>query len=194
MTSTTSIPNLHLLPDFKWTLEQYHHMIEAGVLTEDQRVELLFGKIVEMSPIGRFHAACVKQINRYFHKKMGDSVTIGIQDPVTLLGESEPEPDISILKYRNDNYVSRHPQGDDILLLIEVSDQTLQKDRTVKKTIYALAGVAEYWIVNLIDRQIEQHLEPQSNGNYTQVNIFSESDSFKSKSIGLVAAKDLLPY
>lgn len=194
MTSTTAIPDLHLLPDFKWTLKQYHHMIKAGILTEDQRVELLFGKIVEMSPIGRFHAACVKQINRYFHKKLGDAVTIGIQDPVTLLEESESGPDISILKYRSDNYVSQHPQGPDIILLIEVSDQTLQKDRTVKKTIYAMAGVADYWIVNLIDRQIEQYLQPKNDGSYAQVNIFSESESFDSEHCGHVFVKDLLPY
>lgn len=193
MTSTTAIPDLHLLPDYKWTLEQYHQMIAAGVLTENHRVELLFGKIVATSPIGRSHAACVKQLNRYFHSKFGEEVTIGIQDPVTLVDDSEPEPDVSILKFREDNYVAEHPQGKDILLLIEVADQTLQKDRTVKKTAYALGGVPEYWIINLVDRQVEQYLGAKATGEYDRFNIIPEAGTIESPRLGQIEVKNLLP-
>ncbi len=129
--------------------EEYHKMWEVGILGEEERVELIQGEIVNMSPIGSKHAACVKRINALFSSMIGDKAIIGIQDPVSLDDYSEPQPDISILKPSEDFYKDRHPYAEDTLLLIEVADTTVESDTHIKIPLYARAGIPECWVIDL---------------------------------------------
>ncbi|MBI2910973.1 MAG: Uma2 family endonuclease [Chloroflexi bacterium] len=148
----------------RFTVEDYHRMAQAGVLGEDDRVELIEGEIVEMAPIGSRHAACVKRLNRMLSQRVGDRALIGVQDPVQLGERSEPEPDVALLQPRADGYASGHPGPDDVLLLIEVADTTLAYDRGVKIPLYGRAGVPETWLVDLEGHAIEQYTEPSPQG------------------------------
>jgi len=145
-----------------WTfsVDDYHRMLETGILGEDDRVELLQGEIVRKFPISRLHAACVSRINELFHDLLGKSATIQVQNPVQLNDSSEPEPDVTVLKRRDDFYAESLPMPADVLLLIEVADSSIDVDREVKLPLYAKAGVAEIWIVNLNEDQIESHSQP----------------------------------
>jgi Uma2 family endonuclease len=142
------------------TVEEYHHMIEAGILTEKERVELINGEILEMSPIGNEHSACVKRLNALFNKLLGEKVIVSVQDPVQMGDLSEPEPDIAILKPVEDFYATRRPTPADTLLIIEVADTPFDYDREIKLPLYAESGVPEYWIVNLANKEIEAHRSP----------------------------------
>lgn len=139
-------------------------MAETGVLRPDARVELLDGRIIDMSPIGPFHGGLVKRLSRMFNLKAKGRWTVSTQDPLCLDEFSEPEPDVMLLKPVADDYISRHPQPDDVFLLIEVSDTTLDFDRDEKLPAYGRAGIAEVWIVNLIDGTVEVYREPNFTG------------------------------
>lgn len=142
------------------TVDDYLKMVEAGILTEDDRVELLEGKIIEMSPAGNRHAAMVKRLTALFYRLLSGKVTIGVQDPVIASLYSMPEPDVVLLRYRADFYEHAHPQPSDILLIIEIADSSLDKDRRVKSRLYASAGIPEYWIVDLENNEVEVCREP----------------------------------
>lgn len=146
-----------------FTTDSYHQMIEAGILTENDRVELIQGELITMSPIGIRHAACVNKLTRKLSKHFLDQAIVSVQNPIELSAISEPEPDVALLVYRDDFYADRLPTADDVHLLIEVSDTTLTFDRTVKLRMYAEAGVPEVWLVNLIDNAIEIYRQPEAN-------------------------------
>lgn len=143
-------------------------MAEAGILHEDDRVELIEGEIVEMSPIGSRHAACVKRLINILVREVGDSGVVGAQDPVLLPDDSEPEPDVVVLRPRKDFYAEAHPTPSDVLLLIEVSETSLEYDREVKLPLYARASVPEVWIVDLASEEILVYSRPEG-GAYTEV-------------------------
>ncbi len=151
-------------PRKRFTVEEYHRMGEAGILHEDDRVELIDGEIIEMSPIGKRHAACVKRLNALLSRLLGQRAIVGVQDPLQLSNYSEPQPDITVLKFRDDYYAERHPMPEDTLLLIEVADTTLAYDRGIKLPRYASTGVPEVWIVNLPDEVIEVYRQPGASG------------------------------
>ncbi len=182
--TTTSIKDLPIL---EWTVKRYHRLAEEGILEEDDKIELLAGQIIRMSPVEIQHAACVKKIRKFFGKALPDDWMIGVQDPVTLDGFSEPEPDISVLKPKADFYAATKPTAQDVLFLIEVSDTSLEKDRNVKLPLYAQAGIPEVWIVNLIDETIEQYLNPSPDG-YQTAQTFTRKDTLLD-----LPVKDLLP-
>jgi Uma2 family endonuclease len=140
-------------------------MAAAGILTEEDRVELLDGEIVEMSPIGPRHAGTVNRLTRLFTKSLGDLATVSVQNPVLLSRTGEPQPDVTILAFREDGYGARLPEPRDVLLLIEVADSSAAVDRHLKLRLYAEAGVGEYWIVHLPGDRIEVYRDP-SNGRY----------------------------
>ncbi|MBD1863795.1 MULTISPECIES: Uma2 family endonuclease [Trichocoleus] len=144
----------------QFTVAQYHQMVEAGILTEDDRVELLEGEIIEMSPIGRRHAACVDRLNRLFSDRLRERAIVRVQNPVELSDRSEPQPDIALLKPRPDFYEAGHPQPQDILLLVEVADTTVEFDREIKIPLYAKSGVREVWLVDLNQNAIAIYREP----------------------------------
>jgi Uma2 family endonuclease len=133
----------------------YHRMAEAGIFDEDDRVELIDGEIVDMAPTGSKHASVVKLLTRFLSASIGKLAILSVQDPLHLDSRSEPEPDLMLLKPRDDFYAAAHPQAADVLLLIEVGDTTARFDREVKMPLYARHGVAEVWLIDLETRQIE---------------------------------------
>ncbi len=149
----------------KWTIEDYHQMIAAGIL-EDRLVELLNGEIVEMSPEGEPHAYYSNETANYLRKLLGDSVAIREAKPITIPeSNSEPEPDIAIVRPLGRAYLQHHPYPEDIFWLIEFSDSSLKKDLEAKAKIYAQASIPEYWVVNLKEMQLVVMRSPV-NGEY----------------------------
>lgn len=158
-----------------FTTEEYHQMLQAGILSEDDRVELIEGEIWEMSPIGSRHAGSVNRLNRALGKAFGDRVVVSVQNPVHLDGYSEPQPDLAILRYREDFYTEVHPTPEDTLILIEVADSSVQFDRNVKIRLYAKKGVPEVWLFVLPESRIEVYRDPSPEG-YQQVAIVRPGD------------------
>jgi Uma2 family endonuclease len=132
----------------KWTTEQYHELIAKGIL-DDRRVELLNGDIVEMPPESMSHAVYCGRTVEYLRELLKDLAELRETHPITLPNNSEPEPDVAIVRSPDTQYLSHHPYPEDIFCLIEYSDSTLAKDLNTKQQIYAQAGILEYWVVNL---------------------------------------------
>ena len=160
------------------TISEYHKMAEVGILTEKDKVELLNGEIIQLSPINSKHGGHVKRINKLLGKLLDDLAIMGVQDPIVIPDFSEPEPDISVLKPEEDDYTTKHPTSKDVYFLIEVSDSTLYLDRTVKLPIYAEAKIKEYWIVNLVDNSIEVYKNPQKD-NYDNKSTYHIGDEIE---------------
>jgi Uma2 family endonuclease len=139
----------------RFNVTEYYQMAEAGILTPDDRVELIEGEVIKLSPIGSKHAACVSRIIRQLILSLGEKATISPQNPVRLNNFSEPVPDIAVLKRRDDAYAEHHPFPEDVLLLIEVADTSVVKDRNVKVPLYAASGIPEVWLVNIPAQVIE---------------------------------------
>ncbi len=147
----------------RFTAQEYHGMVDAGLLAEDDRVELIDGEIVEMTPIGARHLACVVTLTHLLMEASGGRYFVSVQNPILLDEGNEPQPDLSLLKARPDPAGSL-PGPDDVLLVVEVSDSTLSYDRNVKLPRYGRSGVPEVWIVNLEARKIEIHSDPSPQG------------------------------
>jgi Uma2 family endonuclease len=139
-------------------------MAEAGVLGEDDRVELIGGEILDMSPIGRRHTACVKRLNRLLSRLVGDAAIVSVQDPVLLSEHDEPEPDLALLRPRPDFYASVDVTPDAVLLVIEVADSSVEYDRQVKAPLYARGRIPELWIVDLVRDHVAVYRDPTSGG------------------------------
>jgi Uma2 family endonuclease len=148
-----------------FTAAEYNRMGETGIFSEDDRVELIEGEIVEMSPIGKRHASCVGRLTNLFGRLLAERAIVWVQNPIVLNDYSEPQPDVALLNRRDDFYENSLPTPDDILLIVEVADTTLEYDRQIKVPLYAQAGIAEVWVVNLADEQIEIYSQPV-NGAY----------------------------
>ncbi len=188
MTTTTD----SLLDPYRWTVTKYHRLSEAGILDEDAGVELINGQIIKMSPVGDLHAACVDLLDELLRDLLGKKVQIRVQNPIVLNDFSEPEPDLAILRRRTNFYADGAPRPEDVLLVIEVADTTLAKDRLVKKTAYAAAGIAEYWIVNLPERQVEQYLRPAGD-DYQRAHTYKADQTVESEVTGPVTVEKLFP-
>ena len=161
---------------------EYHRMIETGIFTEDERVELIDGEIVHMTAIGPRHAACVDRLAELLRVKIGALAIVRVQSPVQLSEHSEPQPDLSLLKRRADFYAGSHPSPEDVLLVIEVADPTAEGDRQVKIPAYARAGIPEAWLVDLAEDRIEIYTQP-SNGIYQEIKRVLRGQRVASKSI-----------
>ena len=161
---------------YKLSVDDYHKLGEVGILTEDSRVELLEGELIEMAPIGGPHMAVVNRLNRLLVLAVGDLGVVSVQNPVRLTPHSEPQPDIAILNVGAGNAPAAVPGAQAVLLLIEVADTTLAYDRGTKLTLYATSGIAESWIVNLQSKCIEVYREPASDG-YSKRIDFNLQDS-----------------
>jgi len=152
----------------RFTAKDYHRMVAACILSEEARVELIDGEVVEMSPVGSRHVACVNRLDDLLHERLPrGSAIVQVQSPVALGEHSEPEPDITVLRYRADYYADALSGPADVLLLIEVADSSLAIDRRVKLPLYARAGIPEVWIVDLDAGLIERHTGP-TNDAYTR--------------------------
>lgn len=163
------------LTHHRFTVDEFLRMAETGILAEDDRVELLDGQIVEMSPIGPRHAGCVKSLIRLF-SPAADRAVVSAQDPVVLGPHAAPQPDLAILRPRADGYRRSHPGPHDTLLVIEVADTSVAPDREGKLPLYAAAGIPDAWLVNLPDDVIEVHRDPR-NGVYTVRRIARRGDA-----------------
>jgi Uma2 family endonuclease len=149
------------LPLKRWTVEEYHRMITAGILTADDRVELLEGQIIEIVPQDPPHASVTDETTDELKALLRGRAKVRSQFPITLAPNSEPEPDIAVVRIDERRYYDRHPNPDDIYLLIEVADSTLSKDRNRKAKVYAKANILEYWILDVNERQVFVFREPQ---------------------------------
>jgi len=155
---------MSVLAQHRFSVKDYYRMAETGVLRPDARVELLDGKIIDMSPIGPFHGSITKHLNQLFSAAAKGRWITQVQDPVHLDDHSEPEPDLALLKPVADFYRRRHPQPEDVFLLVEVSDSTLTTDQENKLPAYGHAGITEVWIVNLNELTVEIYREPHFTG------------------------------
>ena len=148
----------------RFTVDEYYRMAEAGILHEDDRVELIEGEVVEMAPIGSRHAARVTGLNSLFSQRVLPRALVSIQNPIHLDQHSEPQPDVTLLRPQPDFYASAHPTPQDILLVVEVSDSSTQYDREVKMPLYARHGIQEAWLVSLDEEVVEVYRNPGSQG------------------------------
>ena len=168
-------------------------MAEAGILKPDDRLELIEGEIVEMSPIGDRHSLVVMRATNIFARGLGDKTAISVQLPVRIDRHNELQPDVVLVRPRENFYGTRHPRPEDVVLLIEVSDTTLQTDQQVKLPIYARSAVAEVWIVDINNDAIHIYRAPKSN-KYTSITIKQRGDSVSPAAFPTFAVKvdDLL--
>ena len=144
------------------TVEEYRAMGEAGILSEDDRVELLDGHLISMSPIGPSHAHCANRLTELFGERNGPSIRLSVQNPVHLDDVSEPEPDLAL--YDSDAPTGRHLRPDDTVLVVEVADTSVEYDRDVKSDRYSRAGIPEYWVVDLANEVVEVFRRPEDDG------------------------------
>ncbi len=147
---------------YKWSVEDYYQIIESGVL-EGKSVELLEGEIIAMSPENPIHSSRIDTIADYLRDKLKDQAKVREAHPITL-DNSEPEPDVAIVRFDHNNYSDRHPYPQDIYWLIEVSNSTLSKDLEEKSVTYARNGIAEYWVIDLLNNKLWIFTQPQQNG------------------------------
>lgn len=154
---------------WRFTVDDYHKMAEAGILCEDDPVELIDGEIVRMSPIGSRHVASVGLANESAHAQIPRSSAFIIsQSPIRLDENSEPEPDLTVLRFRVDHYAGALPKPEDVLLILEVADSSLAYDRRTKLPLYAEAGIPESWLLDLDGEALERHTDP-AGGRYGTV-------------------------
>lgn len=176
-----------------FNVDQYYRMAEVGLLSPKDRVELIEGEIVEMSPIGCTHAGTVDRSSRFLIRKLSDAVQVRVQNPIRLSDFSEPQPDITLLRPREDFYTNSHPTSEDVLVVIEVADTSLNYDRNVKLPLYARAGIPEAWLMILPKDVIEVHSQPKD-GKYQKVQRLKRGKTLISPTLPAFSCKveDLL--
>lgn len=182
MVVTVPLPSSHTRSRHRFTVDEYEQMIKLGILTENDRVELIRGEVVEKMPANPPHASSVKRTNQKFSSTFGKRICVGIQDPIRLR-DSEPEPDISVMEFREDFYAEQHPLPSDVLLLVEVSDSSLAEDRNVKGPLFAENGIREYWIINLPDDCLEVYRSPQPDGTWADKLVLKRGDQVEIQSL-----------
>lgn len=154
---------LHL-PRRRFTAAEYHQMVEAGILAEDDRVELINGEIIELPPIGRCHAAILFRLTELFVHRFSDVALVGSQNPIQLSEDAEPQPDLTLVRRRSDFYDSGLPRPDDIFLVVEVSDTSVTYDRRLKIPLYGRSGIPEAWLIDLHQEAITIYRDPGPDG------------------------------
>jgi Uma2 family endonuclease len=163
-------------------VEEYHRMIEAGILDEDEDVQLIDGMLIAMTPQGRVHAFAIQELTRILVRQLGDDFRVLSQLPLTLAGDSEPEPDLAVVTAHEAASSTRHPGS--ALLVIEVAGESLRFDRRTKAALYARNGIPEYWIVNLVDAAIEVHRDPDPpSAVYRQAVAVHRGDTVHAQSV-----------
>lgn len=183
----------------RFTVDEYHKLIEVGILTENDQLELIDGYLVEKMPHDPIHDGTLQKVNRRLLRLLPSGWEARVQMAITL-SRSEPEPDLAIVRESTDSYMSRHPGGSDFGLVVEVSNTSLDSDRDDKIPMYARDGIPVYWIVNLVDRQVEVYEQPTGaspSPTYGSQKICKSGDSISvvlgSVNAGAVAVVDLLP-
>ena len=167
--------NTATLPRRKFTVDEYHDFIEKGVFKPGERIELWEGEFIEMSPIGKRHAGTVSALSDILKDVFGKKFLVWSQNPIVLNDFSEPQPDVSLLKRRDDFYRNDSATAADVLLAMEVSDSTVKYDRDIKFPRYAENGIKESWLIDLENNRVEIHTQPTANG-YKLVKILHRGD------------------
>lgn len=175
----------------KWSVDEYHHMIEAGIL-RDRHVELLGGEIVEMSPETPIHYTTAKRGTKYLEELLSGMADVRFNGPITLT-DSEPEPDIAIVRLPESLYDRRHPGPEDIFWLVEIARSSLKKDLEVKLELYATAGIQEYWILDLASKRVVVLRNPEGNKYLEKLEITEGTIAPLAFSSMEVSVKRLLP-
>ena len=165
-----------LLERWKFTVDEFQRMGEVGLLKEDDRVELIDGELIRMNPIGFGHGGRVKRLISLFTSLLGSRIVVSAQDPLQIRPRGQPQPDVMLLRPRADYYTTSHPVASDVLLLIEVADSSLDYDLVTKAAIYAQSGIEDYWVVNLVDKQLVVLRQPVD-GGYRSVRTLTREDS-----------------
>lgn len=164
-----------MAPHWKLGVEAYHRLVEIGILGEDDRVELIEGELIAMSPIGYFHADMGSLLIRRLGYRTEERAIPWAQNPIHLGFRSEPQPDFCLLRFRSGGYRDALPTAADVLLLVEIADSSVRYDREVKIPLYARHGIPEYWIVNIPEKKVEVHLDPDTeSGVYRTLRTCSE--------------------
>jgi Uma2 family endonuclease len=178
----------------RFTVEEYQRMAHAGILTETDRVELIDGEIIQATSIGRRHAACVTQLTRRLTEAVGDRALVWFQNPVRLPRDTEPHPDVTILRPPADRYIRQPPSADHIFWLVEVADVSYRYDRYVKLPLYARAGIPETWIIDLTHEVVEVHRHPSSRG-YGSTQTVDRGGSLSPQAFAdvVISVTDVLP-
>lgn len=148
----------------RFTVDEYYGMARAGILGEDDRVELIDGEIVEMAPIGPGHGGSVIYVNGHFFRRFGDRAEVSVQNVIRLDRYNEPQPDLALLRQRAESYRTAHPGPADVPLVVEVADTTLATDRRIKMPLYARFGLPEAWLIDLRHGVVLVHREPGPDG------------------------------
>jgi Uma2 family endonuclease len=156
---------------YRLTVDDYHRLGDAGVFREGEQVELIEGEIVKMPPIGPEHAGVVTWLNDLLTLGLYGKAMLRVQSPVRLRGHSEPQPDIAIVRTRDDYYRQAHPGPEDVLLIVEVADTTVRYDREIKTLLYASHGIPEVWLLDLIEKRLEVYHGPEG-GEYRHVDYY----------------------
>lgn len=171
------------------SVEDYHLMYDAGILSEEDKLELIHGELIQKSPIGSRHALVVNRLNLLLVPKIQEPYFLSVQNPIQLSDFSEPEPDLAIIKGPMDRFEQEHLKANDTALLIEVSDTTLEKDQEVKLPLYAEAGIIECWIINIEKKEIEVHSKADQS-SYTERRIFRKGAEISVEALGLKVGVD----
>jgi Uma2 family endonuclease len=159
-----------------WTVQEYHHMSEVGILDASERTELIAGKIVLKTAKTPLHVIALRLLASSLEKSLDESALVRTQDPIQLDNFSEPEPDLAIVKGTMFDYAERHPSPEDVYLVVEIADSTLKKDCEVKDKLYARSNIADYWVVDVKNRQVHIFRTPTPTG-YASHLILSESQT-----------------
>ncbi|MFQ4145848.1 Uma2 family endonuclease [Chlorogloeopsis sp. ULAP02] len=181
---------MNIVTPKRFTIDEYHRLIELGFLTEGDRIELIRGELIQMTAKGTPHTVCGSILCRQLDRLLEDSAVIRGQDPITLPNHSEPEPDVVIARGKDEDYLAHHPYPEDILLVIEISDTTVDYDQNTKLELYAEAGILDYWIVNLNSRQLERYNQPYQNAQ-GEFNYLSKQISLPHQSVVIPGFEDV---
>ncbi len=160
----------------RFTAAEYHQMVQAGVFAEDERLELIDGEIVHMSPIGDRHAACVRRLNAVLGQVAAGRAIVDVQNPIMVGAGYAPQPDLALLRLRADYYASQTPTSDDCVLVVEVADTSAEYDRQVKMPRYARGGIVELWLVDLEREVVVVYREPAGDA-YQHLQVFHRGDT-----------------
>jgi Uma2 family endonuclease len=181
------------LERYKFSVDEYDRLGEAGILGEDDRVELIEGEIVMMTPIGLRHAACVNTLAFLLIEQYGRRAIVQIQNPIVLDQRSEPQPDLTVLRPREDRYSGSRPSAADTLLAIEVADSSIGYDRSTKLPLYARSSIAEVWIVDLVRDVVDTYRKPFE-GGYAERRTYRRGERLSLPELSAeLAVDDLLP-
>ncbi len=196
LTDTASAGGAVPHPLWRMSIERYHRMIQAGVLTADDQVELLEGLLVAKMNKSPRHCAAGRLVRLALEAAIPAGWFVDTQDPITL-ADSEPEPDVSVANVNRIDLLDRHPGGDEVAMVVEIADTSLAKDRDAKRRIYAAAGIPVYWIVNLVDRCVEVYWSPVDQAGYVRRETYGKGDvvpvMLEGQEVGRIAVAALLP-